>query len=74
MMKRGDTVFYINFSSAPHFSCLGIDFEMGTPVAASLFCWLTQILFPLGFIVHLSSDLIEMLGDPADSSSYKLKW
>lgn len=54
--KRRHAVFHITFSSAPHFSCSGIDFKMRTPVAASLFCWPTKILFSLGFIVHLPCD------------------
>lgn len=39
-----------------HFSCLGIDFKMRTPVAASLFCWPTKIFFSLDFIVHSPCD------------------
>ncbi len=52
--KGRRTVFHINFSSPPHFSCSAIDFKMRTPVAASLFSWPTKILFCIGFHCSLT--------------------
>ncbi len=52
--KGRHTVFHINFSSAPHFSSLGIDFKMRTPVAASLFSWPTKTFFFIAFHCSLT--------------------